>query len=32
LKSLEERQKEVENSWNEMYYKFPNLLDETAAI
>ena len=29
---LEDRQKEVEESWKEMYYKIPNLLDETAAI
>lgn len=32
LKVLEEKQKAVEISWQEMYYKFPNLLDETAAI
>ncbi len=32
LKALEETQKEVEESWKSMYYKFPNLLDETAAI
>lgn len=32
LKILEERQKEVEESWKEMYYKIPNVLDETAAI
>lgn len=29
---LEEKQKVVEESWKEMYYKIPNLLDETAAI
>ena len=32
LKLLEEKQKEVEEKWNEIYYKIPNLLDETAAI
>ncbi|PZM84922.1 serine--tRNA ligase [Candidatus Gracilibacteria bacterium] len=32
LKVLEEKQKEVEAIWQEMYYKFPNLLDKTAAI
>jgi hypothetical protein len=29
---LEEKQKEIENMWQEMYYKIPNLLDPTAAI
>ena len=32
LKKLEEKQKDVEKKWKEMYYKIPNLLDETAAI
>ena len=32
LKTLEEEQKNIEKSWEEMYYKFPNLLDETTAI
>ncbi len=32
LKILEDRQLVVEKSWLEMYYKIPNLLDETAAI
>jgi len=29
---LEEKQKKVEESWKDMYYRIPNLLDETAAI
>jgi len=32
LKILEEKQDEVEEKWKDMYYKIPNLLDETAAI
>lgn len=32
LTTLEERQKEVEETWKSMYYQFPNLLDETTAI
>ena len=32
LETLEEEQKNIEKSWEEMYYKFPNLLDETTAI
>ncbi|MDD3145599.1 MAG: serine--tRNA ligase [Candidatus Gracilibacteria bacterium] len=32
LSMLEEKQKEVEESWKFLYYKIPNLLDETAAI
>lgn len=32
LKDLEEKQNEVEERWKELYYKMPNLLDETAAI
>ncbi|MDD3793193.1 MAG: serine--tRNA ligase [Candidatus Gracilibacteria bacterium] len=32
LSILEEKQKEVEEAWKNMYYKFPNLLDETAAV
>lgn len=32
LKILEEKQNEIEKSWKEMYYKIPNLLDETTAI
>ncbi len=32
LKTLENRQKVVEELWKEMYYKIPNLLDDTAAI
>lgn len=32
LEILEKRQSEVEESWKTMYYKIPNLLDETASI
>jgi len=32
LKVLEERQLEVENIWKDMYYRIPNVLDETAAV
>ena len=32
LKILEEKQREIESVWQEMYYKIPNLLDPTAAI
>lgn len=32
LKILEQKQEEVEKSWQELYYQVPNLLDETAAI
>ncbi len=32
LWALEERQKEVEASWEELYYRVPNLLDSTASI
>lgn len=32
LKILEEKQREVEESWKEIYYKIPNVLDPTAAI
>lgn len=32
LKVLEEKQNEVEESWKEIYYKIPNILDETAAV
>lgn len=32
LSVLEEKQREVEVKWKEMYYQVPNLLDETAAI
>jgi len=32
LELLEEKQKNVEETWKEMYYKIPNLLDETASI
>jgi hypothetical protein len=32
LKTLEEEQKLVDTAWEELYYKFPNLLDETTAI
>lgn len=32
LKNLEEEQKNINEKWNVEYYKFPNLLDETAAI
>ncbi len=32
LTILEDRQKQVEEKWKEMYYKIPNLLDETASI
>jgi len=29
---LEEKQKEVDKIWKDLYYKIPNLLDETAAV
>ena len=32
LSNLEEKQKEVEESWKELYYQIPNLLDPTAAV
>lgn len=32
LKILEEEQKSIDEQWNTEYYKFPNLLDPTAAI
>ena len=32
LAKLEVRQKEVEDSWKDLYYKIPNTLDPTAAI
>ncbi|MDD4151107.1 MAG: serine--tRNA ligase [Candidatus Gracilibacteria bacterium] len=32
LTALEERQREVEETWKSMYYQFPNLLDSTTAI
>mgnify|MGYP003683081951 FL=1 len=32
LKILEEAQKLINKKWNNEYYKFPNILDETAAI
>ena len=32
LKTLEEEQKKINASWDEMYWQVPNLLDETAAI
>lgn len=32
LKTLEEQQKTINAQWEEQYYKFPNLLDPTAAI
>ncbi len=32
LEKFEEAQKEIENSWKEIYYKIPNLLDSTSAI
>lgn len=32
LTALEERQREVEETWKSMYYQFPNLLDPTTAI
>ena len=32
LKNLEIEQKEIEKKWKNMYYRFPNLLDPTAAI
>ncbi|MDD2870585.1 MAG: serine--tRNA ligase [Candidatus Gracilibacteria bacterium] len=32
LELLEKQQSEVEEKWKEMYYKIPNLLDDTAAI
>lgn len=32
LKDLEEEQIKVNQQWNDLYYRFPNLLDPTAAI
>jgi seryl-tRNA synthetase len=32
LSILEEKQKEVEQEWKNLYYKIPNILDEKAAI
>jgi len=32
LKVLEEKQNKIEKVWKELYYKIPNLLDETAAV
>ncbi len=32
LKLLEEKQKTVQSSWEEMYWQVPNVLDKTAAI
>ncbi len=32
LKTLEISQKEIEKQWKDMYYRFPNILDPTAAI
>jgi len=32
LKVYEEEYKKIEKTWQEMYYKIPNLLDSTAAI
>lgn len=32
LELLEQKQNEIEEKWKELYYKVPNLLDETAAI
>ena len=32
LEELEEKQKQVEKAWKELYYKIPNLLDLTAAV
>lgn len=32
LKLLEEKQREIENKWKNLYYQVPNLLDETASI
>ena len=32
LETLEEKQKEVDKIWKDLYYKIPNLLDETAAV
>jgi seryl-tRNA synthetase len=32
LKILEEKQDDIEKKWKEIYYKIPNLLDETAAV
>jgi hypothetical protein len=29
---LENKQREVEEKWKELYYQVPNLLDVTAAI
>lgn len=32
LELLEQKQNEIEEKWKDLYYKIPNLLDETAAI
>jgi len=32
LEALEEKQKQIEKAWKELYYKIPNLLDPTAAV
>jgi seryl-tRNA synthetase len=32
LDVLESKQKKVEETWKDMYYKIPNILDETAAV
>lgn len=32
LKKLEDQQMEIEESWKDLYYQVPNLLDETASI
>ena len=32
LKNLEIEQKEVEEKWKDVYYRFPNVLDPTAAV
>jgi len=32
LDILELKQKKVENAWKSIYYKIPNILDETAAV
>jgi len=32
LKVLEEKQNKIEKEWKDLYYKIPNLLDETAAV
>jgi len=32
LEILEQKQKDIEKSWNNLYYQIPNLLDSTASV